>query len=103
MRLLVFQHIACEHPGIFRKFLAEDGIAWDAVELDEGDSIPDLGAYDALWVMGGPMDVWDREENPWPALPRLSADGAGIDRRPGGSPPRRCRRSRSKSIVMRLL
>ena len=26
---------------------------------------PDLRAYDALWVMGGPMDVWDVEDNPW--------------------------------------
>ena len=33
-RLLVFQHIDIEHPGIFRDFLAEDGIPWDAVELD---------------------------------------------------------------------
>jgi GMP synthase-like glutamine amidotransferase len=65
MRLLVFQHIACEHPGVFRRFLAEDRIAWDAVELDEGQPIPPLEAYDALWVMGGPMDVWDVEENPW--------------------------------------
>ncbi len=65
MRLLVFQHIACEHPGIFRKFLGEDGVSWDAVELDEGQPIPTLDAYDALWVMGGPMDVWDVEEHPW--------------------------------------
>jgi GMP synthase-like glutamine amidotransferase len=65
MRLLVFQHIACEHPGIFRKFLREDDIAWEAVKLDEGDTIPDLGGYDALWVMGGPMDVWDVDEHSW--------------------------------------
>ena len=65
MRLLVFQHIACEHPGIFRKFLKEDGISWDAIKLDEGDSIPKLDGYDALWVMGGPMDVWDVDEHPW--------------------------------------
>lgn len=65
MRLLVFQHIACEHPGTLRKFLAEDGVAWDAVELDEGQPIPPLEGYDALWVMGGPMDVWDVEEHPW--------------------------------------
>jgi GMP synthase-like glutamine amidotransferase len=65
MRLLIFQHIACEHPGIFRKFLAEDGVAWDAVELDAGEAIPALESYDALWVMGGPMDVWDVEEHPW--------------------------------------
>ena len=65
MRFLVFQHIACEHPGIFRKFFAEDGVEWDAVELDEGESIPGLDGYDALWVMGGPMDVWDVDELPW--------------------------------------
>lgn len=65
MRLLVFQHIACEHPGVLRRFLAEDGIVWDAVELDAGASIPPLEHYDMLWVMGGPMDVWDLEDCPW--------------------------------------
>ncbi len=64
-RILVLQHIAIEHPGIFRSFLAEDGISWDAVQLDEGDTIPDLHGYDALWVMGGPMDVWQKLEHPW--------------------------------------
>jgi GMP synthase-like glutamine amidotransferase len=65
MRFLVFQHIACEHPGIFRDFLQADGIAYDAVELDEGDAIPPLERYDALWVMGGPMDVWEEDQHPW--------------------------------------
>jgi GMP synthase-like glutamine amidotransferase len=65
VRFLVLQHIACEHPGIFRKFLAVDGIAWDAVSLDAGQTIPPLEPYDALLVMGGPMDVWDVEEHPW--------------------------------------
>jgi len=65
MRLLVFQHIDCEHPGSLRRFLERDNIKWDAVELDAGESIPALEDYDALWVMGGPMDVWDVEEHPW--------------------------------------
>jgi GMP synthase-like glutamine amidotransferase len=65
MKLLVFQHIACEHPGALRNYLKEDGVEWDAVQLDEGDRIPDLHSYDALWVMGGPMDVWDVAEHPW--------------------------------------
>jgi len=65
MRFLVFQHIACEHPGIFRDFLKADGIAYDAVELDEGEPIPSLDKYDALWVMGGPMDVWEEDQHPW--------------------------------------
>ena len=65
MRLLVFQHVECEHPGKLRDFLRDDGVEWDAVELDEGEPIPDLEDYDALWVMGGPMDVWDTDEHPW--------------------------------------
>ena len=65
MRALVFQHIAVEHPGIFRDFFAEDGIVWDAVELDEGDAIPNLGGYDILFAMGGPMDVWEESAHPW--------------------------------------
>ena len=65
MRLLVFQHIDCEHPGSLRNFLAADQIEWHAVNLHNGDSIPALENYDALWVMGGPMDVWDVDEYPW--------------------------------------
>jgi GMP synthase-like glutamine amidotransferase len=65
MKLLVFQHIACEHPGSLRGFLAADNIAWHAVNLDQGEAIPPLQDYDALWVMGGPMDVWDVEDHPW--------------------------------------
>ena len=65
MRFLVFQHIDIEHPGIFREFFAADGISWDAVELDAGERIPPFDGYDALWVMGGPMDVWEEEQHPW--------------------------------------
>lgn len=64
-RILVFQHLRIEHPGIFRDFFKEDGIKWHVVELDEGDSIPELSDFDALWVMGGPMDVWEEEKYPW--------------------------------------
>lgn len=65
MRILVFQHIAIEHPGIFREFLRADGVDIHAVELDEGAPIPPLDGYDALWVMGGPMDVWEEDQHPW--------------------------------------
>ena len=64
-RLLVFQHIECEHPGSLREALLADGVDWTVVELDAGDAIPTLEDYDPLWVMGGPMDVWDTDEHPW--------------------------------------
>lgn len=75
MRFLVFQHIACEHPGSLRNAMDEHGIPWDAVELDEGEAIPPLEDYDALFVMGGPMDVWDIDRDPW-----LVAEKAAIRR-----------------------
>jgi GMP synthase-like glutamine amidotransferase len=65
MRFLVLQHIDCEHPGIFRDLMRAAGVAWDPVELDAGEEIPDTRGYDALLVMGGPMDVWQVDENPW--------------------------------------
>ncbi len=65
MNLLVLQHAACEHPGIFRRFLEEDGHSWMSVELDEGEALPALDGFDGLWVMGGPMDVWQEDAHPW--------------------------------------
>lgn len=75
MRFLVFQHIACEHPGIFCDLMRQDGVAWDAVQLDEGGIIPDFADYDALLVMGGPMDVWQTDSHPW-----LVAEMAAIEK-----------------------
>ena len=65
MKILVLQHARVEHPGVFRRFLAADGHHWDAVELDEGEALPGLDGYDALWVMGGPMDTWQEDAHPW--------------------------------------
>ncbi len=65
MHILVLQHARVEHPGVFRRFLTEDGHSWDTVELDEGEKMPDLDEYDGLWVLGGPMDVWQEQEHPW--------------------------------------
>jgi GMP synthase-like glutamine amidotransferase len=65
VKFLVFQHIAVEHPGIFREFMREDGIEWDVVELDESEPIPELARYDGLLVFGGPMDVWQEDQHPW--------------------------------------
>jgi GMP synthase-like glutamine amidotransferase len=73
MHFLVFQHVDVEHPGIFRDYWRQDGIEWTSIELDEGESIPeDLSRYDALVVMGGPMDVWQLDAHPW-LVPEIAA------------------------------
>ena len=80
MKILVLQHERIEHPGVFREFLKEDGHSWDAVELDEGEALPSLDGYDALWVMGGPMDVWQEEAHPWLADEKAFIREAVADR-----------------------
>ena len=77
MHLLVLQHIAIEHPGSFRDFMRADGVNWDAVELDKGESIPSLDGYDAMIVMGGPMDIWEEKEHPW-LIPEKKAIRAAV-------------------------
>jgi GMP synthase-like glutamine amidotransferase len=63
--VLVFQHATVEHPGIFSNFFSEDGFRVHTVELDKGESIPDLDPFDVMLVMGGPQDVWQEDEYPW--------------------------------------
>jgi len=66
LRFLVFQHHEVEHPGVFRELWRESGVKWTTLELDHGAPIPlDLSLFDALVVMGGPMDVWQTDEHPW--------------------------------------
>jgi GMP synthase-like glutamine amidotransferase len=72
MRILVFQHVLVEHPGVFRDLWLERGDEWRAVELDAGEAIPDLHDFDLLVVMGGPMDVWQEDIYPWLAPEKAS-------------------------------
>ena len=65
MRILVFQHVPVEHPGVFCEFWRENGDEWRTVELDADQTIPDLTDFDLLVVMGGPMDVWQQDRYPW--------------------------------------
>ncbi|OYU39687.1 MAG: GMP synthase [Pseudorhodobacter sp. PARRP1] len=65
MKILIFQHLACETAGIFTELWQGHGHTLDVIALDEGDTIPALDPYDLLAVMGGPMDVWQEEEHPW--------------------------------------
>lgn len=65
MHILVLQHARSEHAGALGEILIEDGHSFDTVHLNEGQALPSLDGYDGLWVLGGPMDVWQEDEYPW--------------------------------------
>lgn len=45
MRLLVVQHIACEPPGAYEDEMLARGIAFDCIQIDEGQALPDWRGY----------------------------------------------------------
>ena len=120
MKFLVLQHIDIEHPGIFRDFMRADGIAWDTVELDEGEAIPPLdglrradlhGRADGR-VRGGRAPLARRREGGDPrggggarhALPRRLPRPPTARRcagRPGGDDARARGRHHDRSISPR--
>ncbi|MFT8890940.1 MAG: type 1 glutamine amidotransferase [Acetobacter papayae] len=65
MNILVFQHLDVEHPGVFRDFWKKAGHDVHTVHFNRDDAIPPLQDFDLLVVLGGPMDVWETEQNPW--------------------------------------
>lgn len=65
MRLLVLQQIAIEGPGLFADFMGQANSAFDVVVLEHGQPIPSLSRYDALMVLGGPMNVYQEREYPF--------------------------------------
>ncbi|HEY8276593.1 MAG TPA: type 1 glutamine amidotransferase [Methyloceanibacter sp.] len=65
MNIIILQHIAVETPGVFLDFFREDGFRWTTVQLDEGQTVPELDPFDLMVVMGGPQDVWQEDQYPW--------------------------------------
>ena len=64
-QILVLKHMESQNPGIFRKLAAASHVQFSEIDLHAGEAIPDINAFDALWVMGGSMDVWQEHEFPW--------------------------------------
>ncbi len=65
MKFLVVKHVVAEGLGIFAPWCERAGIAIDVVEWERGETLPDARNYQAIWVMGGPMNVADEADYPW--------------------------------------
>ena len=77
MRLLVAQHSAGEPPAAFGAHALAAGDTLHVVRLFAGEPIPNFAGYDALLVMGGPMDVWEEDNHPW-LIPEKAAIRAWV-------------------------
>ena len=64
-KILVFKHMPSQNPGIFRELAEARDIEFYEIDLHAGDQIPDIENFDALWFMGGSINVWQEREYPW--------------------------------------
>jgi GMP synthase-like glutamine amidotransferase len=60
----IFRYARTEGPGHFATFLAEHGLEFSVIRLDDGEPVPEsCDAFAGLGFMGGPMSAND--EFPW--------------------------------------
>jgi len=63
---IILQHIKIEDPGHIKDLMLADGWKLTTIELDQGEIIPNnLGKFDVMICMGGPMDTWMEKKYPW--------------------------------------
>ena len=104
MRVLVLQHIACEHPGVFSEVMRRARRRGRSRSSSTRASRSRTGASSsAVLAMGGPMGAGDDAEHPWLATEKSAWSARRSDARPAlprrlprrPAPRRRPRRARS--------
>ena len=66
MEIIVLQHINIEDPGYIKDLMLSDNFNLTTIELDQGEKIPqNLGKFDGMFCMGGPMNTWMEKKYPW--------------------------------------
>lgn len=65
MRLHYLQHVEFEGLGYIATWAAMRGIAVNQTRLYANDPLPNVGDFDMLVVMGGPMNIYEHDAYPW--------------------------------------
>ncbi len=65
MKVGIIQQVECEGLGYLQNFLYSEQIDFKIVRMDKGDALPDVNNFDALIVLGGPMNVYEEKSYPY--------------------------------------
>jgi GMP synthase-like glutamine amidotransferase len=65
MKILCLKHIAFEGPGTFALWAQARGHELEIVAVYQNKPLPSPETFDALLVMGGPMNVYQDDIYPW--------------------------------------
>lgn len=65
MRIHALQHAMHEGLGSTEEWAWDHGHTLSFTRLFDGAALPEPGTFDALFVMGGPMNIYEEEAYPW--------------------------------------
>lgn len=65
MRIHTIEHVEFEGPAAIAEHAAVRGWPLARTRIFAGDPLPDMGQFDLLVIMGGPMSVHDLGQYPW--------------------------------------
>lgn len=65
MKALIIKHVSTEDLGTIESVLRAKNFSIDRIEIEKGSEPPDsISAYDAIFIMGGPMAAYERDKYP---------------------------------------
>jgi GMP synthase-like glutamine amidotransferase len=65
MRWYCLQHVPFEGPANLVSWVARKGHSLNRVEVWKNAPFPDLDVLDGLFILGGPMNVYEEDRHPW--------------------------------------
>lgn len=76
MKILCLKHIAFEGPATFALWAQTRGHELEVVAVYQNQPLPAPETFDALLVMGGPMNIYEDAIYPWLAKEKTTIRGA---------------------------
>jgi len=65
MKIQYLQHVPFENLGSIATWAAEKNVSVNCTHLYNDELLPDIGDFDWLIVMGGPMNIYEYDKYPW--------------------------------------
>jgi GMP synthase-like glutamine amidotransferase len=65
MNVLIIQNVSSEGPGTIEDHLRTTNTPFACIDLEQGQSLPDIHAYSHVVIMGGPMAVYEMDRTPY--------------------------------------
>jgi GMP synthase-like glutamine amidotransferase len=82
MRWHCLQHVPFEGPAYLATWVQHKGYVLTSTELWKDAAFPNTDEYDGLFILGGPMNVYEIEKYSWLALEQHFIARAIIERKP---------------------